>query len=452
MLSNDLSQSAGAPRPRGPLGLTSYQWTVLLAAWIGWGFDVFDGQLFNFVAPNAVPTLLHIPIGTSAATAAVAQWTGIMNSVLLLGWAAGGILFGAVADRIGRTKTLLLTILLYALGTACCAFAPTIGALFFFRTISGLGIGGEWAAGAALVAEVMPERRRVEAGALLYTSAPLFLVLATLINKLIAGVYFKGSPEVSWRYVLLSGLLPVAFAVFVRVFVREPERWRSAVAERDRPANPFAELFRPEHRAALVSGLIPAVAVLITWWSSNAFISVYAAALARQSPDILGLDKPHTQALIAHWQEIANYSFDVGGLIGTLLTIPAAYRMGRRRMFAVYLSLAAVAFFVLFGLNLPTMLRLYGFVLPGLTIFGVFGSFTYYLPELFPTRLRATGSGFCYNIGRVVASVGPFVVGTVARSGVDAMRHALFAVGFVPLVGLLFLPWVIETRGKGLRE
>jgi len=160
------SSPDSGPTPSG-FGLSRYQWTVLLAAWLGWGFDVFDGLLFNFVAPNAVPTLLHIPIGSSAAGLAVPQWTGIMNAILLLGWAAGGILFGAIADRIGRTRTLLLTVMLYALGTTCCAFSTNIWMLFVFRTLSGLGIGGEWAAGASLVAEVVPERKRVEAGALL---------------------------------------------------------------------------------------------------------------------------------------------------------------------------------------------------------------------------------------------------------------------------------------------
>jgi Arabinose efflux permease len=147
------------------LDMNGYQWTVILAAWLGWGFDVFDGVLFNFVAPNCVPTLLSLPIGSIEAKAATLQWTGILTSVLLIGWAVGGIIFGKVADRIGRTRTLLLTMLLYAFGTAACAFAPNIWVLLICRIVSSLGIGGEWAAGAAMVAEVVPEKRRVEAGA-----------------------------------------------------------------------------------------------------------------------------------------------------------------------------------------------------------------------------------------------------------------------------------------------
>src|SRR5687767_9210756 len=147
--------------------MNRYQWTVLFAAWLGWGFDVFDGLLFNYVAPNCIPTLLGLPIGSPAANQAVFRWTGILTSILLIGWAAGGIIFGLVADRIGRTRTLMLTMLLYALGTAACAAAQNIPMLVAFRVIASLGIGGEWAAGAAMVAEVVPERRRVEAGAIL---------------------------------------------------------------------------------------------------------------------------------------------------------------------------------------------------------------------------------------------------------------------------------------------
>ena len=144
------------------LDMNRYQWTVLFAAWLGWGFDVFDGLLFNYVAPNCVPTLLGLPIGSLAAKAATLKWGGILTSILLLGWAAGGILFGRIADRIGRKRTLLLTMLLYALGTAACAGAVNIWMLIAFRVVASLGIGGEWAAGAAMVAEVVPDKRRVE--------------------------------------------------------------------------------------------------------------------------------------------------------------------------------------------------------------------------------------------------------------------------------------------------
>ena len=435
---------------RGLLGMNGNQWTVLLAAWLGWGFDVFDGLLFNYVAPNCVPTLLHIPLGTLAAKHAYQLWTGLLAALLLLTWAAGGIIFGRVADRIGRTKTLLLTMLLYASGTACCALAPNMAALIIFRIIAGLGIGGEWAAGAAMVAEVVPEKRRVEAGALLYTSAPAGLFLASFAVHQISGVWFPGSPETSWRYVFLCGLLPAGAAFLVRRFVREPELWKAALEAT--PAPRLAELFTPENRALTISGLVPALTVLIMWWSCNTFIPIVATNLAAASAKAEGLTKLLPQARIEDWKAIATYSFNWGGLLGTLLTIPAAKYLGRRVMFGVYFVLSAAALFATFGLDLAPETRLHFYFFIGLSVFGVFGSFTYYLPELFPTRLRATGAGFCYNFGRIFAAAGPFIVGTVAARGTYGILHTLFWVGVVPLVGLLFLPLVIETKGRTLRD
>jgi MFS family permease len=432
--------------------MTGYQWTVVFAAWLGWGFDVFDGLLFNFVAPNCIPTLLGIPIGSPEARGATLFWTGLLTSLLLLGWALGGILFGRIADRIGRTRTLMLTMLIYSLGTALCALAPNVWALAGFRFIASLGIGGEWAAGAAMVAEAVPEKRRIEAGALLYTSAPLGLALATLVNYQIAGVWMPDSPEVSWRYVFLSGLIPAAVALLVRVFVKEPERWASL---KDRTVPKVRELFKPAYIALTVSGLITAITALITWWSCNAFIPVIASGLAQVEAASQGLDRSATLALSESWKAHATNWFNLGGLIGTLLTVPAAKIMGRRAMFRIYFLISSVSIFVAFGQFLSPEWRIMMYFPIGLSVFGVFGSFTYYLPELFPTRLRGTGSGFCYNIGRVVAALGPFLVGSIARSGASALDSAtgvLFWIGFVPLAGVFALRWVIETKGRSLPE
>ena len=437
---------------RTVLDMNGYQWTVLFAAWLGWGFDVFDGLLFNYVAPNCVPTLLGIPIGSPAAKAATLQWGGILTSILLCGWATGGIVFGQIADRLGRSRTLLLTMLLYALGTAACALAQNIWMLIAFRVVASLGIGGEWAAGAAMVAEVVPERRRVEAGTLLYTSAPAGLFLATFVNYQIAGVFFKMSPERSWRYVFLFGLVPAAVAFIVRSFVREPERWKEAAVGAPRPR--IAELFSPENRKLTRSGFAMSVVALIGWWAVNAFIPMVASGLANATAQAKGLDRAATLELVESWKLQATTVFNLGGLIGTLLTIPAAKLMGRRKMFGIYYGLSALAIFATFGFDMPPLVRLYMYFFIGLTVFGVFGSFTYYLPELFPTRLRGTGAGFCYNVGRFVAAAGPFVVGTVAARGIDALGSALnllFWVGLVPLAGVLLVPlFAIETKGRQL--
>jgi MFS family permease len=370
--------------------------------------------------------------------------------LLLVGWAVGGIVFGRLTDRIGRTRTLMLTMTLYAVGTALCAVAPNLWVLALFRVIASLGIGGEWAAGAAMVAEVVPEKRRVEAGALLYTSAPVGLFLASTVNYQIAGRWLRDAPEVSWRWVFLAGLLPAVVALLFRIFVREPERWRHAVATAAPPA--LRELFDARHRALTRSGFLMAVVALITWWSCNAFIPVVASGLAQTEAAARGLDRGATLALVESWKAMATARFNWGGLLGTLLTVPAAKLLGRRTMFGLYFAASAAAIFATFGLDLPAETRLGMYFWIGLTVFGVFGSFTYYLPELFPTRLRGTGAGFTYNVGRILAAVGPIVVGTIAARGHDAALQALFLVGVVPVVGLLLLPWVIETRGRPLMD
>jgi len=432
------------------LNLSRYQWTVLFAAWLGWGFDVFDGLLFNYVAPNCVPTLLGLPIGSPEAKQATLFWTGLLTSVLLLGWAAGGVIFGWVCDRIGRTRTLLLTMTLYAVGTAACAFAPDIWILLVFRIVAALGIGGEWAAGASMVAETVPEEKRVEAGALLYTAAPMGLFLATFVNMQVAGDWFKDSPEVSWRYVFLFGLIPAAAALLVRLFVKEPERWRNAAHGAPKPK--IRELFSPEIRKYTLSGFLMALTALITWWSCNAFIPVVSSGLARAAAESQGLDRVATLALVEHWKTLATTWFNLGGLIGTLLTIPAAKLLGRKMMFTLYWVTSSAAILATFGLGLPPEARLSLYFVIGLSVFGVFGSFTYYLPELFPTRLRGTGAGFCYNIGRVFAAGGPFLVGYIATQGTNTAISVLFYVGFLPILGIAFMPWVIETKGRPLAD
>jgi len=345
--------------------------------------------------------------------------------------------------------------LLYAVGTAACSIAPNIWVLVACRIVSALGIGGEWAAGAAMVAEVVPEKRRVEAGALLYTASPVGLFLATFVTYQITGVYFT-DPATSWRYVFLCGLIPAAAALAVRMYIKEPERWKKTTAAQRAK---ISELFSPKYRALTISGFCMAVTALITWWSCNAFISVVAKGLAQvewtklTAAGVGGL--PSMEVMGQQWVKTATNTFNLGGLIATLLTIPAAKILGRRNMFLVYFAGSAVALMAAFGLDLEPHTRLYMYFPIGLTTYGIFGAFTFYLPELFPTRLRGTGSGFTYNIGRLFAAVGPFIVGSVAASGADSLGRAmnvLFWVGVVPILGLLTLPLVVETKGRVLED
>jgi hypothetical protein len=304
-----------------------------------------------------------------------------------------------------------------------------------------------------MVAEVVPEDQRVEAGALLYTSAPLGLFLATFVNAEVAGDWFAHDPAMSWRYVLLFGLIPAGIAFIVRAFVREPERWTAATVNAA-PAR-LREIFAPGVRARTASALIVTLVALITWWTCNAFLQALANSLAGAEAATRGLDAAATSALKQEWIKVATYWFNWGGLIGTLLTIPIAKHLGRRKLFALYFAGSALALMITFGLDIPSEARLKLWFFIGLTVFGIFGCFPFYLPELYPTRLRSTGSGFCYNIGRVVTAGGVFAVGAIAQGAKgdpEVFLRTLFMIGFVPIGGLLLLHWVIETRGQKMPD
>jgi len=416
------SGGSSSASQEGFLGLDRYQWRVFFAAWLGWGFDAFDALLFNYVAPLCVPDLLNLAPGDPLTRSKVVFWNGMLASLLLIGWTVGGVLFGKITDRVGRTRTLLLTMLTYAVATAACAFAPNLYVLAFFRAIAALGIGGEWAAGAALVAESVPERRRVFAGALLYTAAPAGIFAAGWITDFMTHrvTAFAGDPGLAWRAVFLTGLVPAFAALWIRRTVREPEAW-TAIAGQRRPR--VVDLFAPELRRKTLGGLAMASTALITWWSCNAFLAVIFRYVAAGD-----------KALQATLPRAANDVFAFAGLIGTLLTIPIASRLGRRPMFTIYFLASAMAIWLAFGPQLAPWGRVAAMGVVGLTTFGVLGSFTFYLPELFPTALRGTGSGFCYNVGRLLTAAFPFAIGAIA---LDPSINPLAIVRWVALVPLL---------------
>jgi MFS family permease len=440
-----------AAAPRGFLGLERRHWLVLLAAWLGWGFDVFDALLFNYVAPNCIPTLLGLAIGSAAAKAAIVQWNGILTSLLLVGWALGGLIFGQIADRIGRARALLLTILIYALATTACAFAPNLTFLIVFRVVASLGIGGEWAAGATLVAETVPESRRMTAGAMMQSASPCGLFLAMFVNYQIAGIWFADDPAHSWRYVFLCGLLPAAAVLILRLAALEPISWKKR--RESEPAGRLSELFGSRYRYATLSALSMSVVALITWWTFNAFLPTIASGLALEHAERHGIAGTAALVLAEQWKLQATLAFNLGGLIGSFLTAPVARRFGRRGAFACYFLVAGLSLLVMFGLQLDPLTALRASFFVGLAAYGVFGIFAFYLPELFPPRLRATGAGFAYNFGRVFAAGGPFLVGWVAMQGVNATASAvqlLFYVGFVPILALILTPMIPETKGRAL--
>ena len=314
-----------------------------------------------------------------------------------------------------------------------------------FRIVASLGIGGEWVAGAAMVAEIVPEKRRVDAGALLYTAAPMGLFLATFIVFQIQGVYFRGTPEVAWRYVFLSGLIPAFVAILVRLMIKEPERW-TKVARTARPAR-ISELFTPAYIALTFSGASLAMINLLTWWSVNAFIPTVAVGLANRVSTGASADDRAGGAVESAGHQRVRY----GCGDGVLLTIPRRATSDAATCSSYFLEARCRSW----RPSPPLSPQRVCHILPDWHGACITAAFVFYLPELFPTRLRGTGSGFCFNLGRIVAAAGPFIVGTIASRGANALDSALqvlFYVGWVPVVGLLLMPWVIETRGRALPD
>lgn len=431
--------------------LTRYQRFVVFAAWIGLGFDLMDSILFNFVAPICVPDLLRIAPGTAAAKSATGLWTGILTSVMLFGWATGGVVFGKIGDRIGRTRTVVMTMLMFSVGTLACAVAPNLPLFIVARFVTALGIGGEWAAGATLVAETVPESRRVQMGALLFTSAPAGVFLAIFLSRLFTAEIgaIASNPSLSWRAVLACGALPAIAALVLRRRLKEPEGWLEASA---RPRGRIRELFAPALYRRTLGGLAVATVGLVTFWVSSAFLPMMASFLA---DDVV--PKPAAGELAALRASLVTRSmtsFNLGGLLGSLIAAPLALRVGRRKLFLAYFAWSALGIVVTFGVPWSATTRILLLGVSAISIYGVFGAYQFYLTELFPVHLRSTGAGFCLNAGRYLTVAGPLVVGVVASGGVaviDVMRYlaAVPALGIVLVVAGLGVETKDERLGVG---
>ena len=410
--------------------LSGYQWLVLFVAWLGWVFDSMDALIYSLVMTPALRELL----GRRATPENIGWYGGVIFSVFVVGWALGGITFGVVADRLGRARTLVITILIYAIFTALAGFSHTWWELALYRFLTALGIGGEWAAGATLVAEVWPESLRVKGAGLLQSAWGAGYFLA-------AAVYFSLSSQ-SWRVMFFVGIVPALVALVVRLKVREPERWVEARSHAGSRRPRLAELFTPQmRRDTLVGTALAFVAVFGLWGATN-----WAPTLIRELLTPRGLDEAAKVRLVS----LATMSLNAGAIVGYLAFVPLAEWLGRRGAFLVMMLGSALALPATF--LLPTSYSTAVLLLPALGFFtnGIFSGFPIYLPELFPTRIRATGAGFCFNAGRVFAAAGPFLTGIlVAYLGTFARAASSIAV--IYLLGLVALTCARETREEALR-
>jgi MFS family permease len=408
--------------------VTRYQWMVLAVASAGWVFDAFEGQLFNLTRKDLLRDLLgHDPQRAKF-------WGDLLLAAFLLGGTLGGIVFGMLADRFGRKPAMAATILFYSIFSGLTFFAANLWHVAVLRFLVALGVGGEWAVAAALVAEVFPPRARARAGGIFHGTSVAGTWLAALAGLLVG---------TNWRYAYLIGVIPALLVLWVRASVREPQRWERAANE-GRRLGSLKELFaNPVWAKRAIFGLLLAAVGLGTFWG----VVVAGQDLTHELLTRAGANS-------ADADRRAKFAYGIvqaiGMGIGFLCVGPLAERLGRRGAFLL-MHLAAVAI-VPVTCYLPQTYTQMLLILPlfGLFTGGIHAGYAIYFPELFPNHLRATGAGVCFNGGRLLAA--PLLWLSASLKAHTDLRTAVTILSSLFLVGIFALIFLPETRGKPLPE
>ena len=423
-------------------GVTRYQWLVLVIASLGWVFDAFEGQLFNITRGDMLPDLLKAadPSLNAVAVATLTRaWGERFLGIFLIGGTLGGWIFSSMADRWGRMPVMALTILFYSVFSGLTAFASELWHVGVLRFLVAMGVGGEWAVGAALIAEVFPKHARERAGGIFHATSVMGLWLA-------AGVGLWVGTE--WRTAYLVGILPALLVLWVRRSVKEPEAWKEAKESKADRMGSFRELLGDARwRPRALFGALLAMVGLATFWGVVVAGQNIAEDLLRRLGEPAG--DVESRAKIAF-----GFVQTTGAGLGMLAMGPLMARWGRRRTFAVMHVAALVMTLVVCWV--PGYFASYTLLLCLLPIFGFFAQgihagYAVYFPELFPTHLRATGAGFCFNTGRILAA--PVLIWLSAwMKSAFALPVAISVLGGFFLLGLIVLLFLPETKGQDLPE
>jgi MFS family permease len=359
---------------------------AFIAASLGWMLDSFDVMLYSLV----LSALMNDPVLRLAQTTA-----GALGSLTLVAAAVGGIAFGIIADRVGRKRALMWVVSIYSIFTAACGFAQNVTQLAVFRVLLGIGFGGEWATGAALVSESFPAKHRGKALAFVQSSWAIGYGLAALVNLLVM-------PAWGWRGVFFVGVLPALFTIWVRRRVEEPKIWlQTASADRGR----VGLLFAPGYARLTAFITLMNACTLFGWWGLNIWVPAYLNL--DPSRGGIGLSSSNMSLFVIAMQ--------VGMWFGYVLFGFIADAVGRKRAYVTFV-LAASVLLPLYGyLRTPAVLLVLG---PFVAFFGTgyYSGFGAVIAELYPTSVRATAAGICYNTGRIASAVAPYVVGSLASS------------------------------------
>lgn len=415
-------------------GLTGRQWVVLAVAYLGWVFDVMDVYLMALVKTPCMKQLL----GPGASDTEIATYGGISLSLTLVGWSVGGLIFGMVADRWGRSRTMALTILMYSVFTGLSGFAQTWWQLYLLRFIAALGIGGEWGAGASMIAEVFPTRSRAVAAGLLQSAAATGFIIAAFLWRAVKGY---ASDADAWRYMFFIGAVPAFLALIVRSGIHEPKSWVKVKEKGAKDVGSLGAVFGDaELRKRVLLGTALATIGIFAYWGTTYWGPESLSEVLKG----LNITGPEATSKTFWGLQVLH----LGILTGFLIYIPITERIGRRWAFGIFHLASAISLPIAFLMSRTYETWLILFFVGGMFSSGIYSGYTIYFPELFPTRVRATGAGFCYNVGRIAAAPSPFLAGSLMalfETRQRAMAGAL--IGSIYILGLLVVPFLPETRG-----
>ncbi len=440
--------------------LTPYHWFVFVVASAAWFFDCLDQRLFSLARNDAVKAL---------AAGADDQALGKqVTALFLIGWGIGGMIFGALGDRYGRAKMLTLTVLIYSICTGFSYFSQAYWDFALARFLTGVGVGGVFGLAVALIAETLPNNAR--------SGALGWLQILSTVGNLSAGLVLTGlsglaawgfiAADDTWRWMFLVGAAPALLVVFTMTYLREPQPWLDAKAagrfEKGSVWTPYAELLAEKQwRTNLVIGALLASAGVIGLWA----IVEYAVDIQGKVFEMYfknqGLDADAIKPAINKAKSFAYTLQMIGAAVGMWCMTKACIVLGRKPAFAIwYVGALVSTVFVFWSLETPTDAY---WMMPLMWFFslGVFAGYAIYLPELFPSRVRSTGTSFCYNLGRFAAAGGSSLSALLATDvfgGVYGFesptreRYAAIAMCVVFVIALVTLPFAPETKGKPLPE
>ena len=451
-------------------GITRYQWLILVVASLGWVFDVFEGQVFVASMNEAMPELVPAEVRDLPAAerqGALAFYNNITFAAFLVGGAIGGVLFGMLSDRIGRIRTMVFTIAMYSVFTLLSAFSQQWWHMALFRFLVALGVGGEWAVASALVAEVFPTRARAWSLSIFHASSVFGTFLAVLAGTFIVAEreiaesipFLAGMGLSSWRIGFALGAIPAALIIIIRLSLREDSAtWSRARSKSVGELGRFWDLFSPQLRARTAVGVCLAAVGLATFWGAHIYgkdtlrqiVEAQYIAAAPDSPKEAVLEENFRT--IKRWEMLGMLLVTTGGGLGLLAFGPLSERLGRRGAFLAFHVGGLVSALVLFqGITAQAPLMMFLPVFGFLTL-GMHAGYAVYFPELFPTRMRGTGAGFCFNVGRILAAPILFTAGWMQRDLGLPLRDSASLLSLLFVFGIA-LYWVSpETRGQELPE